>query len=349
MPTEYFTGQEWITVESPEEIAARQAAEAAARVFDGYTVATPAEAMQLYDQGVRTSDGRPLAVPGVQWVWNGDAWEQQGLPSADWIGEKVLASALPAIGAAILTAGAGIAPAVAKTLASGLSLVASGAPALKPRAPSAAPVTAFRPILRSNLMGEDELFGDFSGFSGMGADAASGGGGFLSMSDWSKLGELALQVAANRSVNATTGLAMPLTPTMSGGAVIPAGFPGLAGLGAMARGIAPGAMMAAGAAAVGIVRSAAGRIIGWVLPSGTKVTRAAAVKLAKEMGLSVAAGAIGATAVDLAEAVMQQEGGGRRRSRGITGAQLRTTRRTMGKIERMHRLIVKEARKHHAR
>lgn len=196
-------------------------------------------------------------------------------------------------------------------------------------------------------MDESELLGDFSGFSGMGADS----GGFLSMDQWSKLGDLGIQLLANRSVNANTTQPLMVMPQVSNGGVVPVGFPALGALGSGAArmlGLGAGAgVMAAGAAAVGIIRSAAGRILGWILPSGAKVSRSAAVKLAKEMGLSVAAGAIGATAVDLAEAVMQEEGKRSHRRRGITAAALSTTRRTMGKIERMHRMIVKEARKHH--
>lgn len=154
--------------------------------------------------------------------------------------------------------------------------------------------------------------------------------------DWTRLGDLGLQLLVN---NLSPQPSQPAAPQ-----VTQVAFPSLPALGGMAARLIPG-MAAAGAAAVGVIRSVGGRIIGWMLPSGQKVTRAAAVALAKNVGLSAAAGALGASVVDLAEAVMQEEGRKRRRT-GISAAALTTTTRTMGRIERMHKRIAKAARSH---
>lgn len=99
-----------------------------------------------------------------------------------------------------------------------------------------------------------------------------------------------------------------------------------------------GSVMRAGSAAVGVIRSVGGRILGVMLPSGMRVSRKAAVQLAKSMGITAAATALGIGAADLAEMVLQ-DAGKRGRGRGVTGAQLRITRRTMRTVERMHRQI----------
>jgi len=101
----------------------------------------------------------------------------------------------------------------------------------------------------------------------------------------------------------------------------------------------------AASATAGVLRSAAGRILGVILPSGVKVSRKSVVSLAKTMGVQGAATALGIGAVELAEMVMEEEmKKGRGRGRGVTGAQLRTTRTTMRKVERMHRQIASYAR-----
>jgi hypothetical protein len=68
--------------------------------------------------------------------------------------------------------------------------------------------------------------------------------------------------------------------------------------------------------------------------------------MAKQFGLIAAASALGATVEDLAQAVLEEEASKTRRSRGITGAQLRITRRTIGKVERAHKQLAQLARKH---
>lgn len=106
-----------------------------------------------------------------------------------------------------------------------------------------------------------------------------------------------------------------------------------------------GALGGLAAGAVGVLRSAGGRILGWILPSGRRVGRKAAVAMAKQFGLIAAASALGATVEDLAQAVLDEEAKPRR-GRGITASQLRTTTRTIGKIERAHKQIARAARAH---
>ena len=188
-----------------------------------------------------------------------------------------------------------------------------------PPRPAAQPLTFTTTAPRMALSGGTTMFED----------------GFPSMVDWSKLGDLGMQLIVNQ---------LNPTPSLPSPAVTAVGFPALPALGGMAARLLPG-MAAAGAAAVGVLRSIGGRIVGWMLPSGQKVTRSAAVALAKSVGLSAAAGALGATVVDLAEAVMQEEGRKHRR-RGISAADLSRTTRTMARVERMHRRIAKAARSH---
>lgn len=129
---------------------------------------------------------------------------------------------------------------------------------------------------------------------------------------------------------------------------LPIGAPQLGGIlpaigGTLGR-ILPGAAGLVGGAvraAAGLVRTAAGKIRGVVLASGRFVSSRKAALLAKRVGIDAAAAALGVSAVELAEMVLaEQERAGRRRSRGVSAADLRRTRRTIGTIERMHRQIV---------
>lgn len=125
------------------------------------------------------------------------------------------------------------------------------------------------------------------------------------------------------------------TVSVASAPITQAGFPLLGALG----------LGAAASVALGAVRSIGGKILRFILPSGAAVSRASAVKLAKEVGLTAAATALGVSAVELAEAIMQEEGKPRR-GRGITASQLRVTKRTIGKLERAHRDIARAARQH---
>lgn len=134
---------------------------------------------------------------------------------------------------------------------------------------------------------------------------------------------------------------IPGTSIPVAGASIGAVSAGATGGGAFVRAISLGAAALAGT--VGLVRSVGGRILGWILPSGAKVSSEAAVKLAKEIGLTAAATALGASVVDLAEAVMHHDKKKKHHRRGITAAQLRTTGRTIRRVERMHHTIARLA------
>lgn len=93
--------------------------------------------------------------------------------------------------------------------------------------------------------------------------------------------------------------------------------------------------------AAGVLRTVAGKIRGVVLSSGRFVSSAKAAALAKRVGMEAAAVALGVSAVELAEMVLaDQEKKSRRRGRGVSGADLRRTRRTIRTVERMHDQIV---------
>lgn len=134
--------------------------------------------------------------------------------------------------------------------------------------------------------------------------------------------------------------------TQAGMTMAAAGAPPLLAMGALPTLGRVGSFLGGAASATaGVLRSVGGRILGVMLPSGVKVSRKSVVALAKTMGVQGAATALGIGAVELAEMVMEEEmRKGRGKGRGVTGAQLRTTRTTMRKVERMHRQIASYAR-----
>jgi len=136
------------------------------------------------------------------------------------------------------------------------------------------------------------------------------------------------------------GAVIPDFGPISGGGMgmaQPVGFPAL--LGGAAR-LVPGAARLLGAAA-GVVRTAAGKIRGVMTSAGRFVSSSKAAALARKVGLETAAVALGVSAVELAEMILaDQERKGRRRGRGVSGADLRRTRRTIRTVERMHDQIV---------
>ncbi|HEX6158424.1 MAG TPA: hypothetical protein VFZ54_20535 [Burkholderiales bacterium] len=147
-----------------------------------------------------------------------------------------------------------------------------------------------------------------------------------------------LQVALNRGNVASMASALPALPSLPG--VQNVGLGSAIVSGARALGLT-GAV----AGAVGVMRAVGGRLIGFILPSGVKVTRANAVKLAREVGIVAAASALGATTAEVAEAIMEEDKKPRR-GRAITSAAVRTTTRTISRIERLHKKIAKVARAH---
>lgn len=135
-------------------------------------------------------------------------------------------------------------------------------------------------------------------------------------------------------------LQMALTPVAA-----PIAMPALGGLSGLMARLGAGGIGAAAGAAMGAIRSASGRLLGFITASGRRVSRRQAVRLAREMGITAAATALGVGAAELAEAVLDETKRGRR-GRGITAAQIRTTTRTIRKLERAHAQIARVARAH---
>lgn len=100
--------------------------------------------------------------------------------------------------------------------------------------------------------------------------------------------------------------------------------------------VAMSALPAIGRAVVGggLVRTVSGRASSVILASGQRFSRAKAVALLRRVGLDVGAAALGITLVEAAELLLTSSRAGRRR-RGITGAQLATTKRTICTLKRM--------------
>lgn len=150
--------------------------------------------------------------------------------------------------------------------------------------------------------------------------------------------ETLLQIALNRSIPDHGPIPQS---AMMFPQVTQAGFPALPSfLGGAAS--AAGRIIGAG---VGVVRSVAGRVTGFILANGRRVSVKDAASLAAQVGIVAAASTLGASPEEVAEAVLQSMKH-RGRGRGITAAQLRTTRRTIGKLERAHKQIAKAARQH---
>lgn len=84
----------------------------------------------------------------------------------------------------------------------------------------------------------------------------------------------------------------------------------------------------------GLLRTSTGRISRIVLPSGQTFTRRSAANLIRRVGFEAAAVALGIGIVEAAELLLT-DSQTRRRRRGITGAQLATTKRTICTLKRM--------------
>ena len=69
---------------------------------------------------------------------------------------------------------------------------------------------------------------------------------------------------------------------------------------------------------------------------GRRVTASSVLALVRELGLVAAAGALGLTAVEVAQIIAARP---RRRRRGITAAQIATTRRTIRKVTSIQRAL----------
>jgi hypothetical protein len=139
------------------------------------------------------------------------------------------------------------------------------------------------------------------------------------------------------AVNQAMGWPAPQVATPAA-MTMPASLPAL---GPIVGGLVAGAGSLLGGAvrvAAGLVRTAAGKIRGVMLGTGKFVSSKKAVDLAKRVGVDAAAVALGISAVEMAQMVLD-EGTTKRRGRAITAAALRTTRRTMRQVQSMHRQI----------
>lgn len=124
----------------------------------------------------------------------------------------------------------------------------------------------------------------------------------------------------------------------------PPAMPGSGGDGGMVP-TAAGGVVTRGAIAIGrwligargIARNATGKIVG--VMRGTSLFRnKRVIALAKQIGIEGAAVALGITVAEVAE-MFVAETGKRRRARGISGRDIRCTRRTLGKIRSVQRMI----------
>lgn len=137
-------------------------------------------------------------------------------------------------------------------------------------------------------------------------------------------------------------------PVMPGGAPVfgatRTALPMIGGIlrgGASLLGLGAGLGGAALRAGAGVLRTAAGAIRGVVLSSGKFLSSSKAAALARRVGIDAAAAALGIGAVELAEMIMaDQQRRARRSSRGISGRDMRTAKRTIKRVERLHREIV---------
>jgi hypothetical protein len=87
----------------------------------------------------------------------------------------------------------------------------------------------------------------------------------------------------------------------------------------------------------GIARNATGKIVG-VMRGEQLFRNKRVIALAKQIGMAGAATALGITLAEVAE-MFVAESGKRRRTRGISGRDIKCTRRTLGKIRSVQRMI----------
>lgn len=120
----------------------------------------------------------------------------------------------------------------------------------------------------------------------------------------------------------------------TGGTVMP-------GAGSMSALVPIGGIIAKGA--VGLVRGAAGKILRVITPTGQSVSRRKAAAYIKRFGFEAGAVALGITAIEAAQLLLDDASTPRRR-KGISYAQLRNAKRVACTISRMARdLNVKPA------
>jgi len=106
---------------------------------------------------------------------------------------------------------------------------------------------------------------------------------------------------------------------------------------APARGVAGGLMGNVGRVAGNLVYRASGAIRGIIARSGEFFSSKRVADLAQRFGLEMAAAGLGVGLLEVAQAVFSHHRHGRRRrGRGITSRDMRTSRRTIRTLTRMH-------------
>lgn len=120
--------------------------------------------------------------------------------------------------------------------------------------------------------------------------------------------------------------------------------------GSAAAGGTATAIMGAATAAGGLLKNAAGKVVGFILKDGSHLSLAGAAQLVMRFGPTVLASAIGIGVEQLISAIFGHKHLKRRRHRGITAADMRRTRSTIRKVTRLHSQLAHLARSsiHHS-
>lgn len=158
--------------------------------------------------------------------------------------------------------------------------------------------------------------------------------------NWSNIATTAVNAFTEyqRSRQQAAPMAMPGgMPTMAASIAFPA-LGALPALGGMVGRALPS--MLGGAVVGGVVTGAVAVGRRMISTAIGYITKERVVAIAKTLGIQAAATALGIGAIEIAQIVLDEEvKKKRRRGGGVTGAQLRTTRKTMRKVMGMARTI----------
>lgn len=157
------------------------------------------------------------------------------------------------------------------------------------------------------------------------------------------LGGIAGTIADALAVREQRKLAQSLGPLAMAGSparMFPGGI-----MGGIGRAISTGAMTLRGTitGAIGVIRSATGKILRVIMPGGRSVSRKNAVALIKRVGIDAAAVALGISAVEAAQMLLDDVTT-KRRGRGLSAANIRTAKRVCRTISSMQRSLAECAR-----
>jgi len=115
----------------------------------------------------------------------------------------------------------------------------------------------------------------------------------------------------------------------------PASFMPAIGGQALTGNLALATLGRAAGAMLGVARTVGGKIRGVFMSSGKFVSRKKAAALAKRVGIEAAALALAISTVEMAEIILD-ESAAPRRGKGITARNIRTTKRVIGAVQRIH-------------